>query len=112
MGCPWQSSESHSDEVHQRVLCLPVGRLTDLWLDIIAERGMGDGRGKGSGRDRVQGEFGDLDKISRFAPGHAICQRPREIMTKGAHLQHLVTQDAPLDMSGAGARDLTMAVGL
>ena len=69
---------------------------------------MGKGRDQARG-DQVQGEFGDLDKISRFAPVHAICQRPREIMTKGAHPQHLVTQDTPLDMS---ARDLTMAVGL
>ena len=45
---------------------------------------MADGRGRGSGegRDRGQGEFGDLDEISRFAPVHAICQRPQEIMTK------------------------------
>ena len=65
MGCPWQSSECHSDEVHRRVLCLPVGSLTDLWLEFIAEQGMGDRRGKGSskGGDRVQGEFGDLNKF-------------------------------------------------
>ena len=66
---------------------------------------MGDGRGKGSG------EGGDVDEISRFAPVHAICQRQQEIMTKGAHLQHLATEGAPLDMSGAGVRDSTMAVG-
>ena len=40
---PWRSSEQHSDKVHQHVLCLPVGHLTELWLDIITERGMGDG---------------------------------------------------------------------
>ena len=110
---PWQLSEWHSNEVHWRVLCLPVGRLTDLWLDIIAEWGMGDGQGKGSGKggDWGQGEFGDLDEISRFAPVHTICQRQWEIMTKGAHLQHLETEGAPLDMSGAGVRDSTMAVG-
>ena len=67
------------------------------------------GHGRWVRGDWVQGEFGDLDKIPQFAPVHAICQGPRETMKKGAHLQHLVTQDAPLDMS---ARDLTMAVGL
>ena len=79
---------------------------------------MGHGRqareGNGRRRDWGQGEFsefGDLDEISRFAPAHAICQRPQEIMTKWAHPQHLVTEDAPLDVSGAGARDLIMAVG-
>ena len=30
------------------VLCLPVGSLTDVWLDFIAEWGMADGRGRGS----------------------------------------------------------------
>ena len=73
----------------------------------------------GEGGDRAreglgprQGEFGDLDEISRFAPAHAICQRPQEIMTKWAHPQHLVTEDAPLDVNGAGVRDSIMAVGL
>ena len=57
---------------------------------------MADGRGKGSGEggDRGQGEFGDLDEISRFAPVHAICQRPQEIMTKWAHRDmHIEPQD-------------------
>ena len=76
---------------------------------------MGHGRrvreGIGQRRDQGQGEFGDLDKISRFAPAHAICQRPWEIMTKWAHPQHLVTEDAPLDVSRAGVRDSIMAVG-
>ena len=78
------------------------------------EQGMADrrGRGLGEGRDWDQGEFGDLDEISRFAPVHAICQRPWEIMTKGAHLQHLATEGTPLDMSGAGVRYSTMPVGL
>ena len=64
-----------------------------------AREGIRQGRGSGKGGDQVQGEFGDLDKISWFTPVHAICQRPREIMTKRMHLQHLVTQDTPLDMS-------------
>ena len=34
---PWQPSEWHSDEVHQSILCLPVGSLTNLSLDFIAE---------------------------------------------------------------------------
>lgn len=92
--------------------------LTCGWLDRLViglHCGTGHGRrareGIGRGRDRGQGEFGDLDEISRFAPAHAIYQRPREIMTKWAHLQHLVTEDAPLDMSGAGARDSITVVG-
>ena len=32
-------------------------------------------------------------------------------MTKGVHLQHLATEGAPLDMSGAGVRDSAKAVG-
>ena len=67
----------------------------------------GTGRGRRAGE---QGEFGDLGKISRFAPVHAICQRPREMMTKGVHLQHRWPQGAPLNMSGAGARDSITAV--
>ena len=66
----------------------------------------------GKGGDQGQGELGDLDKISQFASVHTICQRPQEILTKGAHLQHLVTEYTPLDMSGACARDSIMAVGL
>ena len=109
---PWRSSEWHSEKVHRSVLCLPVGSLTDLSLDFIAEQGMEDGRGRGSGEGGIRAKFGDLDEISRFAPVHAICQRPREIMTKWAHPQHLVTEDAPLDVSRAGARDSITAVGM
>ena len=43
--------------------------------------------------------FGDFDEISQFAPVHTICQRQQEIITKGTHLQPLVTnmwlQDTP-----------------
>ena len=62
---PWWLSEWHSDEVHQRVLCLPAGSLTDLSLYFIAERGRAEGWGKGLGKggDWGQGEFGDLDKF-------------------------------------------------
>ena len=34
---PWRSIEWHSDKVHRSVLCLPVGSLTNLSLDFIAE---------------------------------------------------------------------------
>jgi len=48
MVCPWRSNDWHSEEVHRGILCLPVGGLTDLSLDFIAEQGMADGRGRGS----------------------------------------------------------------
>ena len=50
---PWRLSELHSDEVHWSVLCLPVGSLTDLSLEFIAEQGMADGQGRGSGKGGI-----------------------------------------------------------
>ena len=50
---PWQSSEWHSNKVHQSILCLPVGSLTDLLLDFIVEQGMADGQGRGLGKGGI-----------------------------------------------------------
>ena len=73
---------------------------------------MADGQGRGLGKGGIRAKVSlDLDEISQFAPAHAICQRPWKIMAKWAHPQHLVTEDAPLDVSGAGARDSIKAVG-
>ena len=47
---PWWLSEWHSNKVHRSILCLPVGSLTDLSLDFIAEQGMADRQGRDRGQ--------------------------------------------------------------
>ena len=62
--CVERTTGAQRRGVHRRVLCLPVGSLTNVWLGSITERGMADGRGRGSGPRVVWG----LNEISRFPP--------------------------------------------
>ena len=73
--CPWQSNDWHGNEVHQCILCLPVGGLTDLSLDFIVEQGMADGRGRGSG----EGGIGAKVSLGGLRRNFTICPSSRHI---------------------------------